>query len=481
MSVVSKPLGIAIGIGVALLACQWSGAASAAPTTLDQLKAAVQGKSLTLGFGSTPNLAEVQSVQVATILHDQFGVNVTYKPLPADVEAAAVISGSVDAGEVSLSRLAGLKQGGADPLVFETNDYKNDDVLVAKAPITTMAQLKGKVYGDAGGTGLGPFLRNGCFNGSGIAISDVTLVQLATSGAVAQAAATPQLDAALIHADAAATLQAKFPGMYNVLCLAYQKVSVANDVWYSTRSWVTKNPDMTLAITVAEIEAARGVYSDRASWLKAAAAYVPGLPAGVPEATYDLYAGKIQMWDVNGALDLKDCWYQHRPAAAGEGPAGLGGLLDIPDAGLPDPGACPGRSGNAAGGQVRGGETVHYLRLYADEAGESHFEEIELPTKRLKSPVSPAVFAATDPLPVRGAAFRRVVEEVPDGQPHCAPRRQLIVHLAGEVEIVTSDGERRVMGPGSVVLAEDLTGRGHVTRTLSGGPRAYLQIPLDEP
>jgi hypothetical protein len=123
---------------------------------------------------------------------------------------------------------------------------------------------------------------------------------------------------------------------------------------------------------------------------------------------------------------------------------------------------------------------MHYLRLYADEAGESHFEEIELPTKPLRSPVSRTVFAATDPLPVRGAAFRRVVEEGGDGEPHVAPRRQLIVHLAGDVEIVTSDGERRRVGPGSVVLAEDTTGRGHTTRSLGPGPREYLQIPLDD-
>jgi hypothetical protein len=123
--------------------------------------------------------------------------------------------------------------------------------------------------------------------------------------------------------------------------------------------------------------------------------------------------------------------------------------------------------------------SVHYIRIYADETGESRFEEVELPTGRLNSPVSSTVFEATEQLPVKGAAFRRVVKEMPDGEPHCAPRRQFIVHLSGNVEVETSTGEKRLFPPGSVLLAEDTEGRGHVTRNLGPGARTYLQIPLE--
>jgi quercetin dioxygenase-like cupin family protein len=122
---------------------------------------------------------------------------------------------------------------------------------------------------------------------------------------------------------------------------------------------------------------------------------------------------------------------------------------------------------------------VHYVRLYADESGESRFEDVELPTSHLKSPVSSTVFEATDPLPLKNAAFRRVISEVADGEPHCAPRPQFIVHLSGNVEVETSTGEKRLFAPGSVLLAEDTTGRGHVTRNLGPGMRTYLQIPLE--
>jgi hypothetical protein len=40
------------------------------------------------------------------------------------------------------------------------------------------------------------------------------------------------------------------------------------------------------------------------------------------------------------------------------------------------------------------------------------------------------------------------------------------------------DGTVVRVGPGDVLLAEDLTGRGHVTRSIGSGPRFYAIVPL---
>jgi hypothetical protein len=61
---------------------------------------------------------------------------------------------------------------------------------------------------------------------------------------------------------------------------------------------------------------------------------------------------------------------------------------------------------------------------------------------------------------------------------HNAPRRQFVVNLTGTVEIVASDGEKRCLGPGSILLADDLTGKGHTSRGLGGEERISLFIPL---
>jgi hypothetical protein len=74
---------------------------------------------------------------------------------------------------------------------------------------------------------------------------------------------------------------------------------------------------------------------------------------------------------------------------------------------------------------------------------------------------------------------------------HCAPRRQLIVLLDGEIEVEVTSGEKRRFAGGDVILVEDTTGTGHRTRALSAGPRRSLFIvepnvagladPLEQP
>jgi hypothetical protein len=61
---------------------------------------------------------------------------------------------------------------------------------------------------------------------------------------------------------------------------------------------------------------------------------------------------------------------------------------------------------------------------------------------------------------------------------HCAPRRQLIVLLDGEIEVEVTSGESRRFRGGAVLLMEDTTGTGHRTRTVSPGARRSLFIPM---
>jgi hypothetical protein len=56
-----------------------------------------------------------------------------------------------------------------------------------------------------------------------------------------------------------------------------------------------------------------------------------------------------------------------------------------------------------------------------------------------------------------------------------------VVNLTGEVEIQTSDGEVRRFGHGSILLAEDLSGKGHISRGVGSAKRKTLFIPLSDP
>ena len=62
---------------------------------------------------------------------------------------------------------------------------------------------------------------------------------------------------------------------------------------------------------------------------------------------------------------------------------------------------------------------------------------------------------------------------------HVAPRRQFVIHLAGRVQIETGDGTKRQFGVGDILLADDTTGQGHVSREIEG-PRIQVFVALAE-
>lgn len=110
--------------------------------------------------------------------------------------------------------------------------------------------------------------------------------------------------------------------------------------------------------------------------------------------------------------------------------------------------------------------------LYTDANGESHFRDIEVDwaEERRGSKLSKR-------MPATGIIFRETSAEY-DLDWHPAPRRQYIVNLDAGVQITASDGEARIIGAGEIILVEDITGKGHLSKGL-GKMRHSLFIPID--
>ncbi len=117
---------------------------------------------------------------------------------------------------------------------------------------------------------------------------------------------------------------------------------------------------------------------------------------------------------------------------------------------------------------------MRYFRIYAGPDGESHFEDIDVPLHP-----APGGSDLSALYPATGVIFRRSpADQYLDWHP--APRRQFVVTLSGEAEVEASDGEVRRIGPGTVMLAEDTTGRGHITRGVGTAERLSIFIPLPD-
>ncbi len=114
---------------------------------------------------------------------------------------------------------------------------------------------------------------------------------------------------------------------------------------------------------------------------------------------------------------------------------------------------------------------MQVVRLYTGDDGEAHFEELELPYEKIADAERTAIQSTT------GIQFRRA----PSGHFqdfHVAPRSQYIITLEGQAEIGLGDGTKRIFNPGDVMLADDLTGRGHTTASVGDRPRVSIAIPL---
>lgn len=61
---------------------------------------------------------------------------------------------------------------------------------------------------------------------------------------------------------------------------------------------------------------------------------------------------------------------------------------------------------------------------------------------------------------------------------HPATRRQYVVTLSGESEIELEGGRKIRLGPGHILLAEDTTGQGHISRAVGSKDRISLILPL---
>ncbi|MBM4202640.1 MAG: hypothetical protein FJ194_00625 [Gammaproteobacteria bacterium] len=116
---------------------------------------------------------------------------------------------------------------------------------------------------------------------------------------------------------------------------------------------------------------------------------------------------------------------------------------------------------------------MNIVRIYTGADGESHFEDVAVDLKDM-GPMG----RISDLWQGKGVMFREVSGSY-DLDFHTAPRRQFVVNLTGSVDIEIGDGTVRRMGPGSILLAEDTTGRGHKSRNVGGEPRSCLFVPLE--
>lgn len=112
------------------------------------------------------------------------------------------------------------------------------------------------------------------------------------------------------------------------------------------------------------------------------------------------------------------------------------------------------------------------VHLYTGEDGRSHFADLDVPM----NPVASG--SQSSPVPAEGVVFRETSTGTEQAF-HPAPRRQFVVTLSGEAEIECGDGTKKHFRAGDIMLADDTTGQGHITRVIEG-PRRYMFLLISD-
>jgi len=121
---------------------------------------------------------------------------------------------------------------------------------------------------------------------------------------------------------------------------------------------------------------------------------------------------------------------------------------------------------------------MQYVRVYADEAGVSHFGDVEVDFTEGDFAPPAAPMGVSDPTPTDRIVFLLAPVEWA-GDWHPTPCRQFAIILSGQVDVHVGDGETRRFGPGEVALLEDTTGTGHLSTVPGDEPAtiAMVQMP----
>jgi len=120
--------------------------------------------------------------------------------------------------------------------------------------------------------------------------------------------------------------------------------------------------------------------------------------------------------------------------------------------------------------------TTTVTRLYTGADGQSHAADTDVAWRPAKLH---AELSESESVRVTAAQFLRW----PRGfvwEGHPASKRQYVIIVSGRGEVDVAGGKKVQLSPGRVLLAEDVTGKGHTTRVGADEDLVMLLVPLQQ-
>jgi quercetin dioxygenase-like cupin family protein len=108
---------------------------------------------------------------------------------------------------------------------------------------------------------------------------------------------------------------------------------------------------------------------------------------------------------------------------------------------------------------------LRYVEIYADDEGETHFRDVEVPLKNVDY-APPAPLIAVSPHQSATGTLALAFPPGYFGDFHTAPKHQWMIITSGALEIGVSDGEKRTLPAGTIAFLQETGSKGHSTRVI---------------
>jgi len=119
-------------------------------------------------------------------------------------------------------------------------------------------------------------------------------------------------------------------------------------------------------------------------------------------------------------------------------------------------------------------------RIFADDRGESHFSDIEMPLTLIVPAEGLPPMGMSPPIASMQVRFLVGLPALIAHDWHPAPARQFVLLLEGSLEVEVSDGQRRRFGQGAIAFLEDTRGKGHKDQVVNDDQLLLVLIPVPD-
>ena len=276
---------------------------------IDQLRSTLEGQSYIIGTSAFPNSSIVGAFKTVELMEEIFGVDIDFRELDSDPLVAAMLSGQVQVGQLSLAGQASANEAGGDFVAIGADDQKNTFLVAAKDPIESLEEVEGQPFGVTQNLNqiTGQTARK-CLEAVGLDVErDVQLLRLGNTGEITQAIRADQLVAGISAIFRLTQMRLEDGDIYNVLCEGWEVNPQISSIWMVTRDFAAQNEDFLVALNVASLLSARWANDNPQDWVQTATGYVEGLTPEAAEIDYQNLVVELDNWPVNGSLDREMC------------------------------------------------------------------------------------------------------------------------------------------------------------------------------